>query len=116
MKTTKNKLAVLGILAFVLMASTPGAYACDDDYFARRDSVSIGLGDANATNLAVQTIDPWPAHSHNTRIKINGKRTQLGITAYEHNKSKEPRPFSASELGNRDGGGASAGGGAGLTQ
>lgn len=114
MRIIKSKPTVLAILAFTLMISaTSTAFACDDEYFARRDSVSIGFGDANAANIATQTIDPWPAYAHNTRIKVNGKRMQLGNTAYERNKSKEPRPFSASELGTRDNGGASDSGGGG---
>mgnify|MGYP001766874792 CR=1 FL=1 len=102
MKIRENKPALLTILALGLtVMATSSVSACDDEYFARRDSIAIGLGDANATNIAVQTIDPWPASAHNTRISVNGKRIRRGISAYERNKSKEPRPFTASELGTR---------------
>ena len=119
MKIMKNKPALLTIWVLGLtMMATGSALACDDEYFARRDSVIIGTGDANATNLAVQSINPRPAHAYNTRINVNGKRLRLGITAYERNKSKEPRPYSASELGNRsnNSGSNGGGGGTGLTQ
>jgi hypothetical protein len=112
MKIAVNKHILLGSLALMMTASS-GAFACDD-YFARRDSIALGLGDASASNIATQTIDPWPPYARNTRIRVNGKRMQLGVTRYEQDKTKEPRPYSASELGKREGGGGGAA--AGLTK
>ena len=34
---------------------------CSDMYFARRDTMSVVSGEAQATNRVTQMIDPWPA-------------------------------------------------------
>ena len=47
--------------------------ACQET-FARRDTVTSYGGDAVAYNKAVHVIDPWPAGSANTHIRMDGQR------------------------------------------
>ncbi|MEJ2116914.1 MAG: hypothetical protein P8Y67_11895 [Alphaproteobacteria bacterium] len=79
--------------SFVLAmtVSAPMSYAFGDDYFSRRDTITESAGDAMATNSVTHTIDPWPPHSKNTEIKIDGKRARLGISRYQSNKSASPK-------------------------
>lgn len=86
-----KRLAAVVLAAALGMGGVTAAYAFDDDYLDRRDTVSRGAGDANATNLATQTIDPWPAYVRNTKITVDGKRAHIGMSRYQANKSIEPR-------------------------
>jgi hypothetical protein len=94
--TTTNTAPVLVRTALVLLlAGAGGAYA-GEDYLARRDSITAGVGNAVAHNTAVQTIDPWPPHVNNDRINIDGHRIQLGMRRYQANKSIQPRGIATS--------------------
>jgi hypothetical protein len=109
-----KRLAVVASLGALLWAVAPAAYAEDDvDYFAHRDTISRGAGDANATNLATQTIDPWPPYAGNTDIKVDGKRAGLGMTRYQQNKLIDPRGLNATtnpgEGSNNNSGGGNGG-------
>jgi len=61
-----------------------------DQYFARRDSIALGLGDAMHTNRAIHTIDPWPRHAKDDKLKFDGQRMNLAIERYQANESIEP--------------------------
>jgi hypothetical protein len=39
----------------------------------------------------VHTINPWPAHSRNTQIEMDGKRAGLAAKRYESNTSIKPK-------------------------
>jgi hypothetical protein len=58
---------------------------CSDLYTDRRDQISLSAGDAIAANNAMQTNDPWPAHSGNTNIAFNGQRMQTAVERYRTN-------------------------------
>lgn len=74
--------------------------ACSDDqfadHFAHRDLVTSGAGNANATNAATQTLDPWPKESKNSTINVDGKRLAIGVQRYQANKSIPPKGVSTS--------------------
>jgi hypothetical protein len=55
---------------------------CSDIYFDRRESILFGADDAVASNMAVQTIDPWPSASANRRAPANGERVAAAIKRY----------------------------------
>src|SRR5215813_7524310 len=96
MTTTNNAALVTKIgLALLLLAGAGGASA-DEEYLARRDSITPGVGNAVAHNRAVHTIDPWPRYVGNDRINIDGRRIQLGMRRYQENKSIPPRGVSTS--------------------
>lgn len=97
-----SKTATIAVLG--LAAALAG---CDDpefeQYRARRDSITTQHGDSVKQNIAVHTIDPWPKHSRNTTIGMDGHRAVLAGERYRANRVIEPRGL---------GGGASGGGGA----
>ena len=97
MTTTNNApIATRIALALLLLAGAGGASASDDEYLARRDSITPGVGNAAAHNRAVHTIDPWPRYVGNDRINVDGRRIQLGMRRYQANKSIPPRGVSTS--------------------
>ena len=69
-----------------------------DQYFARRDSIALGLGNAMHSNRAIHTIDPWPWYSKNDRLQFNGQRMMLGITRYQANESLEPSGLTTQDV------------------
>ena len=60
-------------------------------YKARRDGHTSEVGNSVAHNIAAQTITPWPRHSSNTNIDIDGQRTLIAIKRYQANKSIKPQ-------------------------
>jgi hypothetical protein len=71
------RLATLGV-----MAASAALAGCSDIYYDRRESVAAGAGDAVASNMAVQTIDPWPRNVANQNIPMDGARAELAIQRY----------------------------------
>jgi len=96
MTTTSNAPVITRMaLLLLLLAGASGAYA-DEEYLARRDSITPGVGNAAAHNRAVHTINPWPRYVGNDRINVDGRRVQLGMRRYQANKSIPPRGVSTS--------------------
>ena len=82
-------------LAIMLATVVSG---CSDIYYDRRETVSLGAGDALATNRATHMVDPWPRHSLNTRIAGNGQLMQAAQDRYNRGKPYTPvLPTSASK-------------------
>jgi hypothetical protein len=63
---------------------------CSDMYYDRRDSVSLGAGDAIAANKVTHAIDPWPPYVMNDRIAFNGQRMQSAQDRYKRNQVFTP--------------------------
>jgi hypothetical protein len=55
---------------------------CSDLYYDRRETILFGADNAVASNIAVQTIDPWPPGSENRRAPANGERVAAAIKRY----------------------------------
>lgn len=68
-------------LAALLACAPLGA--CQD-YLARRDTMSVGSGDAVHANMAKQVIDPWPAHARTIEPTADGERAQRAIERYRN--------------------------------
>lgn len=79
-----------------------------DDYTARRDTVTLGAGDAVAVNQVTQTIDPWPPHAKNSRIDVDGRRLGVAVERYQQNKSIQPRGLNTTTVTGQAGPGAQA--------
>ncbi len=45
---------------FIVFTLGLASAGCSNQYSERKDTVTFAAGDAVATNLAVQTPDPWP--------------------------------------------------------
>ena len=95
MTITNNAPVITRVTLALLLASAGGGYA-DEEYLARRDSITPGVGNAVAHNRAVHTINPWPRYVGNDRINVDGRRIQLGMRRYQANKSIPPRGVSTS--------------------
>lgn len=80
----------------------------EDDYINHRDTVSLGAGDAIAVNQVTQTIDPWPPHSKDTDIHLEGERARVAIDRYQQNKVIPPRGLSTTEITGQAGPGSQA--------
>jgi hypothetical protein len=72
--------------------------ACADIYYDRRDTAHLTAGNANASNIAVQTIDPWPRYAANRNILVNGEKIQPAIQRYKEGKVTPPRGLGTSSI------------------
>jgi hypothetical protein len=63
---------------------------CSDIYYDRRETISLGAGDAVASNRVIQMVDPWPKYSNNRNIAFNGERMQGAVQRYRENKVTVP--------------------------
>jgi predicted oxidoreductase len=78
-----------GLRLLVLGAALAALAACSQ-YLARRDSVSLNVGNALATNAVTEMVDPWPRDSANRNIGFNGERMQAAVTRYRTGKVIPP--------------------------
>jgi hypothetical protein len=87
-------------LTTVLAGCSAGAdfTTSSDVYYDRRDTVHVTTGNANASNIAVQTIDPWPRHAANRNILTNGEKIQPAIQRYKEGKVTPPRGLGTSSV------------------
>jgi len=75
------KPSVARTIAAIMGLATVQA-ACSDIYYDRRERILLGADDAVASNIAVQTIDPWPSSSVDRRAPANGERVAAAIKRY----------------------------------
>ena len=61
-----------------------------EQYFQRKDTVTLGAGNAAAVNSATHVINPWPRNVGNTRIPGDGERMAGAVQRYR-DVSKLPR-------------------------
>ena len=59
---------------------------CSDIYYDRRESISLGAGDAIAADKVTHMVDPWPANVGNRNMAFNGQRMQAAQERYRQNK------------------------------
>ena len=77
-----------GIAAVLAIASAVSG--CSEMYYDRRETVTLGAGDAVATNKVTQMVDPWPAVSANNNIAFNGQLMQAAQDRYNRGKVFTP--------------------------
>jgi len=63
---------------------------CSDIYFDRRETISLGANDAVESNKVVHMVDPWPRHSANRNLALNGQRIQAAHERYRNNRATQP--------------------------
>ena len=78
----------------------------EDEYYAQRDTLTLGAGDAVETNKVTHTVDPWNENAKNTDIDIEGERARVGVDRYQKNQSIKPRGLNTSTISPSGGGGA----------
>ncbi|MEM8973251.1 MAG: hypothetical protein AAGD43_14420 [Pseudomonadota bacterium] len=64
------------------------------DYFARKDTLNYGGGNAVAENKVAQTIDPWPPRAFKKSQVTNGERMREAAKRYEDGPPKKQKPVS----------------------
>jgi hypothetical protein len=82
----------LGLLGIVISPYAGNAQAVDDpfsDYLQRSVGITVGGGNAQDANAAIQTINPWPPYVGDRRIRIQGRQ---GVDAVER-MHRLPEPF-----------------------
>jgi hypothetical protein len=60
------------------------------EYFDHRDTIALSAGDAVATDIVTQMVDPWPRASVNKNISFNGEKMQSAVERYRTNKVYPP--------------------------
>lgn len=83
----KTLLSALSALACVTLA------ACDNQYIERKDTLTLGAGDAVATNAAVMTPDPWPRRSRDDRIPMDGVKAEAALARYRAGNGGSPGAY-----------------------
>jgi hypothetical protein len=76
-------------IAAVVAVATAVA-GCSEMYFDRRETVSLGAGDAVASNKVTQMVDPWPRYSNNNNIAYNGRLMQAAQDRYNRGRVITP--------------------------
>jgi hypothetical protein len=84
--------AVLVLAAFAAGRASAGDVAQDcDDFFGgythRIEGITVGAGDAAASNTASQIIDPWPPYSRDRHIRTESTRMIGAIRRYQANSA-----------------------------
>jgi len=80
MRRFNNLVATRTVAAIVGLGTIVSA--CSDIYYDRRETIHFGAADAVATNIALQTVDPWPPGSSNRNAPTNGDRVAAAIVRY----------------------------------
>ncbi len=102
----------LQFAAVISLFVAPFLSGCSTDdvnnYLGYGDRVVQDSGDANASNQASQTIDPWSPASRNNHIHQDGQRAQIAVRRYATDKVKKPSGLSDSATVVKDGTGGVA--------
>jgi hypothetical protein len=70
----------------VLFAALGGC----SEYLDRSDTITRLSGNAVATNMVTQMVDPWPPESANRNIAFNGAKMETAIERYRTNRVIAP--------------------------
>jgi hypothetical protein len=116
MSQFSNGLILRALLPTLLFVGTIAGCADPDYYMDRRESVSFHAGDAVASNIIAQTIDPWPRVASQRDIASNGERVQGAIERYRTNKVTPLRALSTSSVDFSPSAGDAGGGGSGVSK
>lgn len=108
--SSRNKSGFRVLMPALVFAGTLAGCADADLYLDRRDTITLSAGDAVASNIIVQTVDPWPRVAGNRNIPGNGDRMQAAGERYRTGKVAQPQGLSTSSItfGEQSGGGGGA--------
>jgi hypothetical protein len=71
------------------------AAACTEDHLARRDGVTLEVGNAKAVNMVQTATDTMPASARRTTLSTGGQRMTVAIERYRN----PPLPDATSDSG-----------------
>jgi hypothetical protein len=109
--SSQNNGRLRWLLPALVFTTTLAGCAEPDLYFDRRDTITLHAGDSVASNIVVQTIDPWPRVAANRDIHANGDRMQAAGERYRNGKVTPLQGLSTSSVqfqGSPGGGGGAA--------
>jgi hypothetical protein len=66
------------------------------EYLDRRETIARSGGNAVATDVVTQMVDPWPRDSANRNIAFNGARMETAVERYRTNRVIPPRGIGTS--------------------
>ncbi|RWB66578.1 hypothetical protein [Mesorhizobium sp.] len=68
----------------VMLLVAASLSGCAADYLNNYDTTTLAAGDANHTNLLLQTVDPFNPNSNNTHIEGDGARAVGVVAGYKN--------------------------------
>lgn len=93
-----SKLQIIAALAATVVLS---ACASDDrfQYTGRSDKILNDTGNAVASNIIAQTVDPWSTYSRKAVSETDGKRAKAAVERYQKDRVRAPAATGASSSG-----------------
>ena len=85
MSPSSKALRLAGLAALCVMLG-----GCSE-YLDRRDTISLGAGNAVATNQITQMVDPWPRASADRNIAFDGNKMASAFERYRTNQVIPPK-------------------------
>ena len=82
----------------LLLAGFAGG--CTSDDYTRTEGVTLAAGNAQASNTAMQMVDPWKYGVQNTRLLVPAQRPGSDSTAVGAKAGSAPPPTSSSTTSN----------------
>ncbi len=82
--------------AISLGLALAGVLAGCSEYLDHRDTITLNGGNASATNIVTQMVDPWPRDSANRNIAFNGEVMEGAMLRYRTHRVIPPRGTSTS--------------------
>lgn len=83
-------------LTLLLTAGAAALTAGCEDYLERRDTITLGVGDAIAVNKATQTLSRWPAAAREDRWLSDGERARISQSRYRTRTVPSPKTLETS--------------------
>ena len=78
-----------------LLAAVAGC-SPNSQYLDRRETIALSGGNAVATDVVTQMVDPWPRDSANHNIAFNGAKMESAIERYRTNRVIVPKGIGTS--------------------
>jgi hypothetical protein len=81
--------------SFALGAFLAALCGCSE-YIDRRDTIALSGGNAVATDVVTQMVDPWPRESADRNIAFNGPKMESAFARYRTNRVTPPHGIGTS--------------------
>lgn len=95
---SRHRAARLGFFWLALTAAV-AVGGCYEEYFDRRDAITLEVGDAKEVNKATQTINRWPRHSNYDRWSSDGERARIATERYRTRQLDDLSPTGGATQG-----------------
>jgi hypothetical protein len=81
-KSMRSLALIIGLIGAAILPHECSAQILDNpfsEYIQREVTITPGGGNANDTNAAIHTIDPWPHYAPYTQIPGNGQESERAV-------------------------------------